>query len=655
MPIVNLWILAHVDAGKTSLTERILFETGVIDAVGRVDKGTTQTDTLALERQRGITIQSAVVSFRLGDRKINLIDTPGHTDFIAEVERALDVLDGVVIVVSAVEGVQAQTRKMVRAVRQLGLPLILAINKIDRAGARDEALLDDIRERLDLRVVAMNRVTDLGTHDVAVAPLSLGDEPFAADVVDLLAMHSDQLVDAYLTTDGHVPIDVIRTELAAQVQAGSVVPVFYTSALLGIGVDQLLDGVATLLPAGAAPSDPSLQARVFKIQRNRDGEKIALLRLLGGELAVRQPVHVQRRDVDGALRTYDAKVTGIDEFESGKTASAGHACAGDIVRVHGLKEAQIGDTIGGDPPGAEDHRFALPTLESIVHAGDPTQSPRLYEALQQLAEQDPFINIRRLGDGSTLAVHLYGEVQKEVIAATLADEFGLIDVSFSPSQVICIERPVGVGEAVDFIGGPDNPFLATVGLRIEPGAVGSGLTYHNRQLGRLDLSFYVAIEETVRATLAEGLCGWQVQDLVVTLIHTGMIPITTAADYRYLTPLVLMDALKQTGTTVLEPIQRFDLDVPTATVGDVLSAVVAVRGLPQQTTTEGRSAHITGTIPTEEINGLEQRLPGLSQGEGIFTAEFDHYVEITGTPPTRRRTDFNPLNRKEYLARVSQG
>jgi ribosomal protection tetracycline resistance protein len=655
MPIVNLGILAHVDAGKTSLTERILFETGVIDAVGRVDKGTTQTDTLALERQRGITIQSAVVSFRLGDRKINLIDTPGHTDFIAEVERALDVLDGVVIVVSAVEGVQAQTRKMVRAVRQLGLPLILAINKIDRAGARDEALLDDIRERLDLRVVAMNRVTDLGTHDVAVVPLSLGDEPFAADVVDLLAMHSDQLVDAYLTTDGHVPINVIRTELAAQVQAGKVVPVFYTSALLGIGVDQLLDGVATLLPAGAAPSDPSLRARVFKIQRNRDGEKIALLRLLGGELAVRQPVHVQRRDVDGALRKYDAKVTGIDEFESGKTASAGHACAGDIVRVHGLKEAQIGDTIGGDPPGAEDHRFALPTLESIVHAGDPAQSPRLYEALQQLAEQDPFINIRRLGDGSTLAVHLYGEVQKEVIAATLADEFGLVDVTFSPSQVICIERPVGVGEAVDFIGGPDNPFLATVGLRIEPDAVGSSLTYHNRQLGRLDLSFYVAIEETVRATLAEGLSGWQVQDLVVTLTHVGMVPTSTAADYRYLTPLVLMSALQQTNTKVLEPIQRFDLDVPTATVGDVLSALVAVRGLPQQTTTEGRSTHITGTIPTEEINGLEQRLPGLSQGEGIFTAEFDHYTEITGTPPTRPRTDFNPLNRKEYLARVSQG
>ncbi|MDQ4100456.1 MAG: TetM/TetW/TetO/TetS family tetracycline resistance ribosomal protection protein, partial [Chloroflexota bacterium] len=439
MPILNLGILAHVDAGKTSLTERILFETGVIDAVGRVDKGTTQTDTLALERQRGITIQSAVVSFRLGDRKINLIDTPGHTDFIAEVERALDVLDGVVIVVSAVEGVQPQTRKLVQAVRQLGLPLILAINKIDRAGARDAALLADIRERLGLRVVAMNRVLDLGTHDVAVVPCALTDDAFAADVVDLLAENSDRLIDTFLATQGHVPSAMIQAELQRQVREGYVVPVYYTSALLGVGVDQLLDGLSALLPSATAAPDAPLHARVFKIQRNGDGEKVALMRLLGGALDIRQTIHVQRREADGQVRTYEVKVTGIDRIDTGKVLTAAQAGAGDIVRVHGLKEAQIGDTIGGEPRGPSDHRFALPTLESIVHTETPAHVPKLFEALQQLAEQDPFINIRRLGDGSTIAVHLYGEVQKEVIAATLAADFNLADVTFAPSQIICIE------------------------------------------------------------------------------------------------------------------------------------------------------------------------------------------------------------------------
>src|SRR5215216_6622300 len=169
MAIVNIGILAHVDAGKTTLTERILFETGVIRAVGSVDKGTTQTDTLELERARGITIKSAVVSFQLGDLKVNLVDTPGHPDFIAEVERSLSVLDGVVLVVSAVEGVQSQTRRLARVVRAMGLPLLIFVNKIDRAGARCEPLLEDIQRKLSLRAVPFTLPNRLGQREASVA------------------------------------------------------------------------------------------------------------------------------------------------------------------------------------------------------------------------------------------------------------------------------------------------------------------------------------------------------------------------------------------------------------------------------------------------------------------------------------------------------
>ncbi|MBA2278375.1 MAG: TetM/TetW/TetO/TetS family tetracycline resistance ribosomal protection protein [Chloroflexia bacterium] len=654
MRILNLGILAHVDAGKTSLTERILFETGVIAAVGRVDKGTTQTDTLALERERGITIQSAVVSFRIGELKVNLIDTPGHSDFIAEVERALHVLDGVVVVISAVEGIQAQTRGMVRAVRLLGIPLILVINKIDRVGARDEALLTDIVEKLELPVVAMNHVVGLGSRDVAVVPYSLTDQAFVDTMANQLARNSDRLIEAYVATQGHLPVATVKSELTGQVRNGHLVPVYFTSALLGVGVDQLIDGIAALLPPAPAPTDTSPRARVFKIQRDAAGEKVALVRLVDGELTVRQRVRFRQRVVDGQVRDYEAKITGIDAFDAGSTAPAGHARAGDIVRIHGIKEARIGDEIGGEPRGAGDQRFALPTLESVVRADDPALAPRLYLALQQMAEQDPFINVRRLGQSGVLAVHLYGEVQKEVIAATLADEFAL-DVTFAPSQIICIERPIGTGAAVDSMGDPSNPFVATIGLRIEPGRHLSGITYH-RELGSLPRAFYSAIEETVHGTLEEGLCGWQVRDCVVTLTDTGFSsPVSVAADFRKLTPLVLMDALRQAGTMVLEPIQRFTLDVPAATIGDVLSALVAARAIPQETTTRGQTSHVTGTIPAGEVRHFEQQLPGLSRGEGLFTAEFDHYGETAGPPPTRPRTDFNPLNRPEYLARVSQG
>src|SRR5687768_16532289 len=197
MPIVNLGILAHVDAGKTSLTERILFETGVIKAVGSVDKGTTQTDTLELERARGITIKSAVVSFQLNELKVNLIDTPGHADFVAEVERSLRVLDSVVLVVSAVEGAQSQTRRIARAVRAAGLPMLILVNKIDRLGARGKPLLEEIRRKLKLRVVAMNAATGLGSREAEVVTCDRDDPAWREPVIDLLAEANEQVIAAF--------------------------------------------------------------------------------------------------------------------------------------------------------------------------------------------------------------------------------------------------------------------------------------------------------------------------------------------------------------------------------------------------------------------------------------------------------------------------
>ena len=202
MAIVNIGIVAHVDAGKTSLTERILFETGVIASVGSVDKGTTQTDTMELERTRGITIQSAVVSFHLHALKVNLIDTPGHADFVAEVERSLRVLDGVVLVVSSVEGVQPQTRRLARAIRAAGLPMLIFVNKIDRLGARGEALLEDIRYKLHLRVVAMNAATGLGDR-AAVAAWDRTNPMWRDPVIDLLAETSERVIAEFDRTDGN--------------------------------------------------------------------------------------------------------------------------------------------------------------------------------------------------------------------------------------------------------------------------------------------------------------------------------------------------------------------------------------------------------------------------------------------------------------------
>ena len=225
MSFLNLGILAHVDAGKTSLTERLLFETGVIRRIGSVDAGTTQTDTLELERARGITIQSAVASFALGDVTVNLIDTPGHPDFIAEVVRSLRVLDAVILVVSAVEGVQPQTRRLAHALQAAGIPRLIFINKIDRVGARDEALLAQIAHSLRMRVLPMTRVTGLGTRHHEVFPIALQDEAWQARCIDLLAASSDEVIAEYERQGGTLSAVYLGDVLRQQVATGELTPV----------------------------------------------------------------------------------------------------------------------------------------------------------------------------------------------------------------------------------------------------------------------------------------------------------------------------------------------------------------------------------------------------------------------------------------------
>jgi small GTP-binding protein len=354
---LNLGILAHVDAGKTSLTERLLYAAGVIDEIGSVDDGSTQTDSLDLERQRGLTIKSAVVSFVIGDVTVNLIDTPGHPDFIAEVERVLSVLDGAVLVISAVEGVQAQTRVLMRTLRRLHIPTLIFVNKIDRAGAGYERVLRSISEKLDQAVIPMGSASGLGTRDARSTPYGAADVEFTSRLVELLADHDDALLAAYLADETAVSHRQLRGQLAAQTRQALVYPVFFGSAITG-------------------------------------------------------------------------------------------------------------------------------------------------------------------------------------------------------------------------------------------------------------------------------------------------------ADFRGLTPLVVMSALAQAGTRVYEPMHRFQLELPADTLGAVLPVLARLRAVPQAPAMGGSSYLIEGEIPAAQVHELQQQLPALTRGEGVLECAFDHYQPVRGATPTRPRSDHNPLNRKEYLLRI---
>jgi ribosomal protection tetracycline resistance protein len=644
---LNLGILAHVDAGKTSLTERLLHAAGVIDEIGSVDDGSTRTDTLALERQRGITIKSAVVSFPVGDVTVNLIDTPGHPDFIAEVERVLAVLDGAVLVVSAVEGVQPQTRVLTRALRRLGIPLLVFLNKVDRAGAWPAVLPADLDRRLGLHPQPMGTVRDAGTRDAVFVPGTPG-------LADLLAVRSDAVLAAFVE-DGRIAAGRLRAELAAQTARSWVHPVYAGSAITGTGVPELMAGIRDLLPAaGGDPAAPP-SGTVFKVERGAAGEKLAYVRMFDGTLAVRDRVSVHGTD---------AKITGIGVFDGGALTVHATVPAGRIAVVRGLTEVRIGDTVGRPRPGARPH-FPPPSLETVVVPDRPGHAGALHAALTELAEQDPLINLRRDDVRDETSVSLYGEVQKEVIEATLADEYGLA-VTFRESTTICVERVLGTGAAYELK--HEAPFLATVGLRVEPGPVDSGIVFRlGVELGSMPPAFFAAVEETVHEVLRAGPHGWQVVDAVVTMTHAGYFArqshahgtfdksmSSTAGDFRNLTPLVLMAALREARTAVHEPVHHFRLELPADLLGSVLPVLAKQGALPTETSTAGAAALVEGDIPAARVHTLETRLPSLTRGEGVLESAFDHYRPAPCPWPRRPRTDHNPLDRRAYLLHVQR-
>lgn len=617
MKTLNIGVLAHVDAGKTSLTERLLFNNGVIKTLGSVDEGNTQTDSMALERQRGITIKSAVTSFNIDDTKINILDTPGHPDFIAEVERVLSVLDAAILVISAVEGVQAQTRILMRALLRLEVPIIIFVNKIDRMGANYEQLLGDISNKLNPNITAMGNIENMGTKQ------------------------------AEFKLNGENCIDKI--------------PIFFGSAIASTGVDELTEYIKCLKPK--AGKNAELSGTVFKVERGKNGEKTAYVRIFSGSIHTRDQLKY-------------GKVTAISTFDNGAVVPAKQVLAGDIAKLSGLSDVKIGDTIGASEGVTANYHFAPPTLETVIKPIDSAKKGALRAALDQLAEQDPLINLRQDDVRHEISLSLYGEVQKEVIKDTLAAEYN-IDVEFQETTTICVERLIGNGFAVEFqptgrVGEPIfdqkvNQFLATVGLKIEPGQPNTGVYFRvtSAATGKMPAAFYKAVEESAIETLKQGIYGWQVTDCVVYMTHAGFWPrqssahggfdkniSSTARDFRQLTPLVLADALKEAGVVVCEPVHSFKLAVPSDALSAVLPILTKLKATPAKITVVDTIHSLEGEIPVNFIHTLQQQLPGLTSGEGVLETTFANYRPVIGNPPTRRRTDNNPLDRRQYLLNV---
>jgi ribosomal protection tetracycline resistance protein len=413
-------------------------------------------------------------------------------------------------------------------------------------------------------------------------------------------------------------------------------------------VESLMTGIGELLPASAGDPDGPVSGTVFKIERGASGEKIAYVRMFSGTIHMRERLRFGRDLED--------KVTAITVFERGPAAQRPAVSAGAVGKLWGLSEIQVGDRIGETGTDASDHHFSPPTLESVVVAGKSDGRARLRVALAQLAEQDPLINVRQDDNRKELAVSLYGEVQKEVIQATLANEYGL-DVTFRETTPIYIERPIGSGEAIEILHAESNPFLATIGLRVDPAANDSGDDFRLQVDPRtIPLYIYKTREgfsdrmgQYVRQALREGPFGWQVTDCVVTMTKCSYSvpdgppsrrgPLSTAADFRKLTPFVLMQALERAGTVVCEPIVRASVEIPTGSIGAVMAALARLEAAVETPSPRGALSMIETVLPGVRAQNLERQLPELTGGEGVLDSTFAGYQPLSGDQPTRRADD----------------
>ncbi len=640
---LNLGILAHVDAGKTTLTERLLHLAGVVDEPGSVDSGTTRTDSLAIERRRGITIKTAVVSFPLAGGTVNVVDTPGHPDFIAEVERTLGVLDAAVLVLSAVEGVQPQTRILFRALQRLGVPTLLFVNKIDRSGASLDRTLTAIRARLTPDVLPMGLVAGSGSRVARFVRHRADDPAFRDRETVALAEHDDDLLAAYV--DG-LPASLadLGRGLVAQTRAGLLRPVYAGCATTGAGVPDLVSGIADLMPEAGPVADGPASGRVFKVERGPAGEKLAYVRMFDGALRVRQRIDLP----DGRA----GKVGGLAVHAAGEWDRVETVLAGQVGRVTGLVAVRVGDGFGA-AARAEPHHFPPPTLEASVTALDPAQGPALRAALVQLADQDPLIDARADGDGGA-TVSLYGRVQQEVLGATLAEEHG-IEVSFADAAVLHVERPRRTGEAVVRLNTEENPYQATIGLRIAPGAPGSGIRFVTDAPAR-DMPLYLfhsveafvgSVQRHVRRGLARGRYGWRVTDCVVTLTECAYStadgppsrrgPTSTSYDYRQVTPVVVRQALERAGTVVCEPVLRVTLEVPTEDAAGLQRLLGRWGAEVMSQTGSGELTELEVRLLATRLHELQRQLPDLTGGEGVLESRFEGYRPVRGRPVVRGR------------------
>jgi elongation factor G len=667
----NIGIIAHIDAGKTTTTERIMFYTGKTHRIGSVDEGTTVTDWMVQERERGITIVSAAVSAEWKGYQFNLIDTPGHIDFTAEVQRSLRVLDGGVVVFDAVQGVEPQSETVWRQADRYGVPRICFVNKMDRVGASFERTIDSIKDRLGANAIPMQLpigfeatfrgVVDLLEQKAIIWEDDLGKEPRVVEIpedlkaqaeearaqmVERIAELDDELTVRYLEGED-ISIPELKTALRKAVIANTAAPVFCGSSLKNKGVQILLDAVIDYLPSPAEippvrgmddndevvelpPDDEApLSALVFKIVTDPYVGRLAYFRVYSGVIN-------QGQMVNNSTKGRRERIGRLIRMHADRREDITEVRAGDIGAVLGLKETFTGDTLCDNRKVIlENISFPEPVISIAIEPKSNADQEKMGEALRKLSEEDPTFRVRSDENTGQTIISGMGELHLDILVDRMLREFrvqaniGRPRVAYRES----ITRPVPKVDHKYAKQSGGRGQYGHVVISLEPGERGSGILFENKIVGGAIPKEYIpAVEKGIKEAADSGvLAGYPVVDMKITLFDGSFHEVDSSEmAFKLAASMAFKEGVQRGSPVLLEPVMKVEVVVPDDYLGEVMGQLNSRRGTIQGMEVRlGNAQAIRAMVPLGEMFGYATELRSATQGRGVFSMEFDHYAPVS--------------------------
>jgi len=641
---INIGVLAHVDAGKTTLTEHFLYNSGAIRTIGSVDKGSTSTDSLALEKERGISIKATTTSFEWKGTKINLIDTPGHVDFSSEVERALCVVDAVILVVSAVEGIQAHTLNIWDSLQELEIPTIIFINKIDRQGADTEITIAQIEQDLKAKPVSIYASENDGLTNATITPIfnTSTDSIIKEKTIEHILDCEEHLLERFLNSETITDNEYLKNIRKLTID-NKVTPIYTGIAKNNIGVTELLDGIIDYCPTSKPITNENLSAYIFKLEHHKVYGTMAHVKVFSGELSSKSTIYNHTQQLE-------TKINQTKQLHNTKYIDNVILKPGDIGVITGVLGTKAGDIIGRSEGIPKLPQLYIPVLTVQVIPDKDGDYNALAEALQQLDREDPSLSFKWFKAEKELQLLLMGQMQIEVLTHVLEERYS-IKTSFTDPEVVYKETISKKAEGYIRYWMP-KPCWAIMTFLIEPAPLNSGVSYCSIvSQNDVHIKYQNEIERTIPKALAQGILGWEVTDVKITLIKGEDHNVhSRPGDFNLATPMGIMQGLKNGGTHLLEPILGFEIKANESLLGKIASELSTKRATFDTPQFIDDTLSLKGTIPVATSLDLSIKLNSITGGKVRLRLQFHGYDTCPqGEGTIREYKGVNPLDEAQWI------